>query len=138
MSAGRRNSLAAARENNRYTAGGPLTEWSEVDLLTCFESEPEIDEDRLSFRYVTERSGYCLSFTIWPYDEDIYIVLHGPSQSRPLLDVWLHACTAVRYARTGGSESLSFRYRDLERLQPPTYQSAELRIRPEFHINVTR
>ena len=41
--------------------------------MTCFESEPEIGEDRLSFHYVTERSGYRLSFTIWPYDEDIRI-----------------------------------------------------------------
>jgi hypothetical protein len=124
--------------NGSYTAGGPLTEWSEVDLLTCFESEPEIGEDRLSFHYVTERSGYRLSFTIWPYDEDIYVVLHGPSQSLPLLDVWLHACTAVRYAKSGEVESLSFRYRDLERHMPETYQSAELRVRPEFCLNVTR
>jgi hypothetical protein len=121
-----------------YIAGGKLTEWSEVDLLTCFESEPEIGEDRLSFHYLTERSGYRLSFTIWPYDEDIYIVLRGPSQSLPLLEVWLHECTAVRYAKSGEVESLAFTYRDLERLKPSTYQCAELRVRPEFSLDVTR
>lgn len=122
----------------RYTAGGDLTEWSEVDLLTCFESEPETGEDRLSFHYVTERSGYRLSFTIWPYDEDIRIELRGPSQSLPLLEVWLHDCTAVRYAKEGKVESPSFRYRDIERLKPSAYQSAELRVRPEFSFDVTR
>lgn len=87
---------------------------------------------------MTKRSGYRLSFTIWPYDEDIYIVLHGPSQSLPLLDLWLHACTEVRYAKSEPVESLSFRYRDLEPHEPQTYQSAELRVRPEFSLNVTR
>ena len=79
-----------------------------------------------------------MSFTIWPYDEDIRIELRGPSQSLPLLEVWLHDCTAVRYAKEGEVESLSFRYRDLERAKPLAYQSAELRVRPEFSFDVTR
>ncbi len=66
------------------------------------------------------------------------MVLNGPSQSLPLLDIWLHDCTTVRYAKTGDVESLSFRYRDLERLKPLAHQSAELRVRPEFSFNVTR
>ena len=87
---------------------------------------------------MTERSGYRLSFTIWPHDEDIRIELRGPSQTLPLLEVWLHSCTAVRYAKSAEGESLSFRYRDLERFKPSAYQSAELWVRPEFSFNVTR
>lgn len=115
-----------------------MTEWSEVDLLTCFETEPEVGEDRLSFTYVAERYGYRLTFTIWPYDEDVYISLHGPSQTLPLVELWLHSCTAVRYGRSGEIESLAFTYRDLERLKPLACQCVDLRVRPDFAITMTR
>jgi hypothetical protein len=118
--------------------GGRLTEWNKVDLLTCFEVEPEIGEDALSYCYLMERSGYRLSFVLYPYDEDVYISLHGPSQSLPLLELWLHGCIAVRYFRKGELEGVSFKYRDIERLKPQLYQAAELRVRPEFSLTVTR
>ena len=115
-----------------------MTEWDKVDLLTCFESEPEVGDDALSYRYCTERSGYRLSFTIYPYDEDIIIVLHGPSQLLPLFEVWLHSCTVVRYEKSGEVESLGFKYRDLERGQPQKFHACVLQVRPEFSLDISR
>ena len=115
-----------------------MIEWDKVDLLTCFEAEPAVGEDGLSFLYVTERAGYRLAFELWPYDEKVWIELRGPGQSLPLVEVWLQSCTAVRYANADGVERLTFRYRDPLRGQPSTRQVSELRVRPEFSLVMTR
>jgi|GEM_PF-4725551 len=113
-------------------------EWDKVDLLTCFEAEPEISEDALSYRYGTERAGYRLLFEIWPYEDDVHINLRGPSQSAPVLDLWIHGCIAVRYFRSGQTEGLAFKYRDIERQRAVGFQAAQLLVRPDFSLTVTR
>jgi hypothetical protein len=113
-------------------------EWSEVDLYTCFEVGPEIDEQQLEYSYTLERDGYKLVFTVWPYDEDVHILLFGPAQQSPLTEAWLHGCIAIRYHRDGDIESLSFRNRDYVRFEAATFKSLNLRVRPEIMIDVTR
>jgi hypothetical protein len=115
-----------------------MIEWDPVDLLTCFETEPEVNEDELSHRYVMERNGYRLELTLWQYDEDVHIKLFGPGQKLPLTEVWLHHCIAIRYGRDGSVESLAFKNRDYVRYESATFLSLNVRIRPEFVIDVVR
>jgi hypothetical protein len=115
-----------------------VTEYDKVDLLTCFESEPEIGEDALWYRYTRESSSYRVTLELWPYDEDVHVVLNGPGQVLPLVEVWLHSCHAVQYGRTGPVEELQFINRDYSRSQANTFKSMRLRVHPEVVIDVTR
>lgn len=113
-------------------------EWSEVDLYTCFEVDPEIDEEGLESRYTVNRAGYKLVFTVWPYEGEVHILLFGPAQQSSVTEVRLRRCIAIRYQREGDIESLAFRNRDYSRFDVSTFHSLQLRVRPEFIIDVTR
>lgn len=114
-----------------------MTEYDKVELLTCFEAEPEVGKDGLSYRYVTERAGYRLSMELDPYDGDVHVTLYGPGQRLPLAEVWLHSCHAIRYGRDGDVEELQFVNRHYV-AQGTTFKSMRLRVRPEFVVEVTR
>jgi hypothetical protein len=114
-----------------------LTDFDKIDLLTCFEAEPEVGDDGISYRYATQRHGYRLILEFWPYDGDVHVVLYGPDQQLPLTEVWVHTCHAVRYSREGNVEELQFINRDYK-AHGTAFKSLRLRVRPEFVVDITR
>jgi hypothetical protein len=85
-----------------------MIEWSPVDVLTCLETEPAVDEneDCPSHRYTLSRDGVVLELEIWPYHYDVSLTIR--LQSETLVDLCMKGCREIRYVRDGAREALHF------------------------------
>jgi hypothetical protein len=74
-----------------------MIEWNPVDVLTCLETEPEVDEEVTSYRYAVDRDGVILTLEIWPYDCDVWLAIRLADQQEPVIDFRMKGCRAIRF-----------------------------------------
>ena len=87
-----------------------MIEWSPVDVLTCLETEPAVDEDEdcPSHRYTLSRGGVVVELEIWPYHYDVSLTIRSVDQTDPLVELRMKGCSEIHYIRDGTREALHF------------------------------
>jgi hypothetical protein len=85
-----------------------MIEWTPVDVLTCPEIEPTVDEERTSYRYILNRDDLVLALEIWPYDSDVWLAIRLADRQECLVDLRMSGCREIRYIREAGREELYF------------------------------
>jgi hypothetical protein len=85
-----------------------MIDWTPVDILTCLEAEPAVDEEGTSYRYTISRHGLVLALEIWPYDNDVWIAIRQADREEPVIDLRMEGCREIRYVHEGGRETLDF------------------------------
>src|SRR4051794_35982476 len=69
-----------------------MIEWTPVDVLTCLETEPAVDEEATSYRYTISRQGLVLALEIWPYASDVWVAIRQVDREDPILDLGREGC----------------------------------------------
>ena len=85
-----------------------MIEWDPIDVLTCLEAEPTVDEERTSYRYTIHRHGVVLALEIWPYASDVWLAMRLQDQGEPLIDLRMEGCREIQYLREAAREELQF------------------------------
>ena len=99
-----------------------MIEWTPVDVLTCLETEPVVDEDRTSYQYTLTRNNLALVLEIWRYDSDVWLAIRLLDQQEPVIDLRMSGCREIRHIRDAGREGLYFVSSD-ERPRDPSNNS---------------
>ena len=114
-----------------------MTEWDPVDILTCLEVEPEVDEDATWYGYSLSRDGLVVTLNVWPYDSDVWITIRLADQQEPLVDLRMEGCRALRYRREGEREELYFVSFDEGSRYPVNVRGGwRLRVRPRIKLEL--
>ena len=114
-----------------------MIEWTPVDVLTCFESEPTVDEESTSYRYTLTVKGLVLSLEIWPYDSDVWLAIRSADQRDPVIDLRMQGCREIRYIRDGAREELEFVSFDHRSEYPISIAGAwRLQVRPHVEVKL--
>jgi hypothetical protein len=114
-----------------------MIEWTPVDVLTCLETEPAVDEEATSYRYTISRDGMVLALEIWPYASDVWLVIRSSDQQEPLIDLRMEGCREIRYLRDGGREELYFVSYDGRSQYPVNFRDGwRLQVSPRVEVKL--
>ena len=114
-----------------------MTEWDPVDILTCLETEPEVDEEVTGYCYSLSRDGFVLALNIWPYDGDVWLTMRRADQQEPLVELRMEGCREIRYLRDGEREELYFLGFEERSRYPTGFRGGWcLQVRPRVKLEV--
>src|SRR5947207_2598869 len=120
----------------RYCAS-PMIEWTPVDVLTCLEAEPAVDEEATSYRYTITRHGLVLALEIWPYDSHVWVVIRRADREDPIIDLRMAGCREIRYVRESGREELYFVNFDQQSEYPVNFRGGwRLQVAPHIEVKL--
>jgi hypothetical protein len=108
--------------------------WDQVDVLTCLEVEPEVDEDSVSLHYELSRNGWEIELTIFPADRDLHLVLRQEGLKEPFIDFWMRDIGEIRYLRRDAVEELVFLSSNEQDDRPNLPFGFALRVSPEVGL----
>jgi hypothetical protein len=107
--------------------------WDQVDVLSCLEVEPIIDEDAVSSYYDLRRDGWRIQLTVFAGQHDVHLVMDRGG-SPPFIDLWMRAVEQIRYNRQDKIEELIFLSDQDKDWRPNLPFGFALRVAPQVFI----
>lgn len=112
-----------------------MIEWNPVDVLTCLETEPAVDEEATSYRYTLSRDGVVLALEVWPYASDVLLAIRLSDQQKPLIELRMEGCREIRYFRDGAREELYFVSFEVRSQYPVNFRDGwRLQVSPSIEV----
>ena len=112
-----------------------MIEWDPIDVLTCLEAEPAVDEEATSYRYTLNRDGLVLVLEVAPYSSEVWLAMRLADQQDSLIDIRMEGCRAIRYLRNEDREELYFLSFDDRSEWPVNLRGGlRLQVRPRIEV----
>ena len=114
-----------------------MIDWTPVDVLTCLEAEPAVNEEATSYRYTMSRDGAVLALEVYPYDSDVWLAIRLSDQQERLIDLRMEGCREIRYLRDGDREELYFVSFDERSQYPVNFRGGwRLQVAPNLEVKL--